>query len=93
MRILNRVIRWSDSGREYKPDQRHAELTIPELGIKYAVPVCTPGTRGESQSANFPFGVDGTEKHLAIRRAPSSSRTRPRFTEASQRASMTSHKI
>ena len=33
IRILNRVIQWTDSGIEYEADQRHAELIVQQLGL------------------------------------------------------------
>ena len=42
-RVLNRVVRVSEQGWEYEPDQRHAELIIEELGLAEAKAVSTPG--------------------------------------------------
>ncbi len=44
IRVLNRVLRWTDDGLEYEPDQRHAELIIRDLGMDGAKPVSTPAT-------------------------------------------------
>ena len=44
-RILNRVIRCTEQGWEYEPDQRHAELMVKELGLEGANSVATPGER------------------------------------------------
>ena len=44
-RILNRVIRYTDIGWEYEPDQRHAELIVRDLGLEDAKGVSTPGDR------------------------------------------------
>ena len=41
-RVLNRVIRWTDTGWEYEPDQRHAELIMEDLGMSEAKAVSTP---------------------------------------------------
>ena len=32
-KVLNRVIRVTEDGWEYEPDQRHAEMIISELGL------------------------------------------------------------
>ena len=34
MRVLNRLVHWSDEGIEYEADQRHAEIIIQETGIE-----------------------------------------------------------
>ena len=44
IRILNRVIRWTPSGIEYEPDQRHADTIVRELGLENCRTVTTPGT-------------------------------------------------
>ena len=35
-RVVDRVIRITEDGWEYEPDQRHAELIVEEMGMKYA---------------------------------------------------------
>ena len=47
-RVLNRVIRITEHGWEYEPDQRHAELIIEDMGMKEANPVNTPGEDDKS---------------------------------------------
>ena len=42
MRVLNRVIRWTDQGLTYEADQRHAELIVEAMGMKNAKGVATP---------------------------------------------------
>ena len=42
-RILNRVVRCTDSGWEIEPDQRHADLIVQELQLEGANRVTTPG--------------------------------------------------
>ena len=42
-RVLNRVIRRTEQGWEYEPDQRHAEIIIGALGLEDARGVSTPG--------------------------------------------------
>ena len=34
VRILNRVITWTDQGIEYESDQRHAEIIIKQMGLQ-----------------------------------------------------------
>ena len=45
VRVLNRVIRWTDGGLEFEADQRHAEMVVRDLGLENAKAVATPGTR------------------------------------------------
>ena len=54
LRILNRVISWSDEGIQYEADQRHAEIIIQELGLSDARPLATPGTREDAGRAGPP---------------------------------------
>ena len=39
---MNRIIRITDKGWEYEPDQRHAEMIVEQLGLKEAKSVETP---------------------------------------------------
>ena len=41
--MLNRIVRVSEKGWEYEPDQRHAELIVESLGLTSANAVTTPG--------------------------------------------------
>ena len=41
-RVLNRIIRVTENGWEYEPDQRHAEIIVEQLGLKDARSVATP---------------------------------------------------
>ena len=46
MRILNRMIHWTDSGIEYEVDHRHAEIMLAELGLGMGSKnVTTPGVQ------------------------------------------------
>ena len=52
MRVLNRVIAWSEDGITYEPDQRHAELIIKDMGLSGSSNgVVTPG--GRKDDANM----------------------------------------
>ena len=42
---MNRIIRYTDIGWGYEPDQRHAELIVRDLGLEDAKGVSTPGDR------------------------------------------------
>ena len=43
VKMLGRVMRWTEEGIEYEPDQRHAELFVRELGLCSSRSVSTPG--------------------------------------------------
>ena len=42
VRVLNRVVRWTESGWEYEADQRHGEIIVRDTGTDDAKPVMTP---------------------------------------------------
>ena len=54
VRILNRVISWTDDGIQYEADQRHAEVVIRQLGLEGAKPVSTPGSRDDAGKLSAP---------------------------------------
>ena len=44
MRVLNRIVEWTDAGIKHEADQQHAEITCKELGYKKdSKGVVTPG--------------------------------------------------
>ena len=47
IRVLNHVIRWTDSGIAYEPDPRHAEIAIRELALE-APRIKTASTPGSA---------------------------------------------
>ncbi len=57
VRILNRVVSWSEEGLQYEADQRHAEIMVEQLGLEKAKPLATPGTREDAGRAG-PLTVD-----------------------------------
>ena len=49
MRVLNRIVEWTDRGIRYEADQRHAEIICRELGYNDNTKgVVTPGLKLES---------------------------------------------
>ena len=45
MRVLNRIVHWTQSGIEYEADQQHVEIIIRDLGLKPdSKSVNSPGT-------------------------------------------------
>ena len=61
VRVLNRVIRWTDCGLEFEPDQRHAEMVVRDLGLENANAVATPGTREDQALASVPVIATAVE--------------------------------
>jgi len=56
VRILNRIITWTDQGIEYESDQRHAEIIVKQMGLlANAKGVMTPGIRRKKEE------IDETE--------------------------------
>merc|ERR1711911_187427 len=50
IRILNRVVQWTDEGIEYEADQRHAEIIVKALGLgEESKGVVTPGHKREAK--------------------------------------------
>ena len=46
IRILHRVVEWTESGITYEPDQRHAEIIVRDLGLLgNSKAVVTPGEK------------------------------------------------
>ena len=43
IRFLNRVLRWTEDGVAYEPDQTHAEIIITSVRVKDSKPLATPG--------------------------------------------------
>ena len=49
IRILNRVVEWTDTGIEYEADQRHAEIIAKEMNLdENSRSVATPGIKIQS---------------------------------------------
>ena len=63
VKILNRVIRWTDLGIAYEPDPRHSEIAIKELGLDVArtKAASTPGTKEETAASSTPEGATCVE--------------------------------
>ena len=48
-RVLNRVIRWEDTGNTWEPDPRHAEIMIEQMGLKGGRPLKIAGVKEEKK--------------------------------------------
>ena len=49
-RILNRVVRWEDTGITWEPDPRHAEIMIEQMGLNDSSSIRTISSTGMSPS-------------------------------------------
>ena len=80
-RVLNRVLRITEQGWEYEPDQRHAEIIIDSMGMQEAKGVSTPGEderRFEEEENDKPLGSeDATQYRKVAARANYLSADRP----------------
>ena len=47
MRILSRIVEWTEEGINVEPDQRHAELIVKIMGVSEGKAVVTPGAKEE----------------------------------------------
>jgi hypothetical protein len=66
MRILNRVVEWSDAGISYEADQRHAEIFVKHLGLEgESRSMCTPGVKGvkgsDEEEAELEVPLNGSD--------------------------------
>ena len=57
LRILNRTLRWVNTGIEYEPDARHASTIIKDLRLECSKPLSTPGVANEED--DDPMSGDG----------------------------------
>ena len=51
IRVLNRVVRWTDEGIEYEADPRHAEQIVRDLDLLGSKPVTAPGLKPTYEQA------------------------------------------
>ena len=49
-RVLNRVIRWEETGITWEPDPRHAEIMVEQMGFKGGRPLKIPGVKEEKKN-------------------------------------------
>ena len=49
IRILNRIVRWTEDGVELEADPRHAEILVEQMGLQRAKGVSTPGVKPEAK--------------------------------------------
>ena len=51
VRVLNRVVRWTEEGIEYEAGPRHVEQIVRELDVIGSKPVTTPGRKPTFEQA------------------------------------------
>ena len=69
VRVLNRVVRWTQDGWEVEPDQRQVDILVQELALSSARPVCTPGENEdniESDENDEPLNDAGAPRYKAM---------------------------
>jgi hypothetical protein len=80
-RILNRIIRRTESGWEYEADQRHADLIVKETGADKASTLTHPGgekkTTEEEEKSEELFGAEATRFRAVAARANYLAADRP----------------
>ena len=64
VRVLNRIIRWTEHGLEYESDQRHAERIVEEMGMEKCKAVSTPCIPCGSDANIKSIVCDGDEPML-----------------------------
>ena len=71
VKILSRVIRWTEEGLEYEADQRHADLLIKEMGVekgKSAVTPCIAQTLSQNEVNEKTKGEEETLTGMEVTR-------------------------
>ena len=58
VRVLNRVLRWTDSGVEYEADPRHVEIIRKQLNIESCKTVATLGIKDEGHAKDVNISKD-----------------------------------
>jgi hypothetical protein len=80
IRILNRVLRWTQGGLEYEADPRHAEIIVKALGVEKGTGVSTPGVKkkfGDPLDENKPDGGKAKEYRQIMARGNYLAQDRP----------------
>ena len=64
MRILNRIVRWTDAGLRVEADPRHVEILIKEMGLGEANAVKTPGVKDRDKGEHGEQPLDKAEASM-----------------------------
>ena len=67
-RVLSRIIRITNDGWEYEPDQRHADMIIDALGLQHSKGVSTPAEEEKAWEEEGNNEELGSEKATLFRR-------------------------
>ena len=67
VKILNRVVSWTNEGIKYEADPRHAELMIQEMKLNESKDVVTPGIHDEGETSDDKDQTLEPEKETAYR--------------------------
>ena len=68
VKVLNRIVTWTDQGVQYEADPRHAEIVIKQLGLENAKGLITPGTKEEVRTKED-HENEPNEEYTSIHRA------------------------
>jgi len=67
VRILNRIVTWTNEGIRYEADQRHAEIIVRQLGLtEESNSAVTPGIRGNNEGDDRRLGNKEASQYRAI---------------------------
>ena len=66
LRVLNRIVRWTERGIEYEADPRHAEKIVEDLGLEGSNTIGSPGIKVTAQMAMQDEELE-LEKHTVFR--------------------------
>ena len=64
IRILNKIVRWTDAGIRIEADPRHVEILIKEMGLGEANSVKTPGGKDRERDENGEQPLDKAEASM-----------------------------
>ena len=67
VRIVNRIVSWTEAGITYEADPRHAELMIKESQLVDGKGVVTPGTHDEGRTSSDKDEKLGPMQEIAYR--------------------------
>ena len=68
VKILSRIIRWTNEGLEYEADQRHADLLVKEMKVTESKEVTTPivSQNIEKEEEDLEFDSHGATQYRSI---------------------------
>ena len=67
VRILNRIVTWTEDGIRYEADQRHAEIIVKQLGLNdTSNSLSTPGVKDNGEGDEKPLGNTEAAQYRAI---------------------------